>query len=224
MTFNKTLKQRWTTFAKKTSSIILGSILFAVGVVAMLNADMGMNTWAVLDCGLIKHVDISLGLMTQVTGFIALGVGWAMGFPPGFATLISIFTMGNAIDLVINMQLIPQPASTPGKLGLIILSAICFGIGTLYYVKPELGAGPRDSLMMGLIKRLSYPVAYIRIGLELAVIIIGWLLGGPVGIGTLLSTILVGYSVDLAFKLGGYNRETTHMGFSELYRHLTETR
>ena len=82
-------------FGKKTASIILGSFLFAFGVVAMLNADLGMNTWAVLDCGITRHVDLSLGQVSQITGFLALILGWVMGFPPGHATLISIFFMGN---------------------------------------------------------------------------------------------------------------------------------
>ncbi|MCW4050483.1 MAG: membrane protein [Candidatus Bathyarchaeota archaeon] len=186
----------------------------------MLNADLGMNTWAVLDCGIIKHVDLTLGQTTQLTGFIALGAGWLMGFPPGYATLISIFFMGNAIDQMIKLGFMPQPAGLPGKLFLIVFSAACFGAGTLLYVKPELGAGPRDSLMMGLIQRLSSPVAYIRIGLELVVIIIGYLLGGPVGVGTLLSSVLVGYAVDIAFRVGGYKREAQHMGLGELVRWL----
>ncbi|MGW8181116.1 MAG: YczE/YyaS/YitT family protein, partial [bacterium] len=69
----------------------------------------------------------------------------------------------------------------------------------------------------------SLPIAQIRIGLELVVIIIGLLLGGPVGIGTLLSAVLVGYSVQIAFKLGGYNREAEHMSIPALYRFLTNT-
>lgn len=128
--------------------------------------------------------------------------------------------MGNAIDQLIRLQWMPHPSLLPLRVLLIFSSAACFGVGSLLYVKPELGAGPRDSLMMGLIKRFSLPVAYIRIGLELVVIAIGYLLGGPVGIGTLLSAVLVGYSVDIAFKLGGYNRKADHMTLIQLYRYL----
>ncbi len=220
--FNKVLVERWITFLKKTLSIILGSVLFALGVVAMLNADLGMNTWAVLDVGIQSKVDLTLGQITQITGFMALILGWLLGFPPGYATLISIFFMGNAIDQIIQLQILPHPTIIATRLLMIIFSAACFGLGSLLYVKPELGAGPRDSLMMGLIKKLSMPVAHIRIGLELIVITVGYIMGGPVGIGTLLSAILVGYAVDIAFRLGGYDRDADHMSIPALCRYLTE--
>lgn len=221
--FNKELLYRWVAFGKKTLSIVIGSILFAVGVVAMLNADMGMNTWAVLDVGVQTHIDMTLGQITQITGFIALCLGWLMGFPPGYATLISIFSMGNAIDMLLNLEIIPKPVIIAGRLLLIVLSAACFGAGSLFYVKPKLGAGPRDSLMMGLIKKLSLPIAHIRICLELIVTIVGYSLGGPVGVGTLLSAFLVGYAVDIAFKMGGYDREAEHMNIIDLFMFLTKT-
>lgn len=220
--FNKALIDRWVALLKKTLSIIIGSILFALGVVTMLNANLGMNTWAVLDVGIQNYIDLTLGQITQITGFMALSCGWLLGFPPGYATLISIFFMGNAIDIIILLNVVPHPMEITLRLIMVAFSAACFGVGSLLYVKPELGAGPRDSLMMGLIKRLSLPVAQIRIGLEFIIIAIGYLLGGPVGIGTLLSAVLVGYAVDFSFRLGGYNREADHMSIPVLYRFLTE--
>jgi len=219
--FNNSLVDRWKTLLQKTLSILIGSILFALGVVVMLNADLGMNTWAVLDVGIQNHIGLSLGTITQITGFMALGFGWLLGFPPGYATIISIFFMGNAIDQILRLQIVPQPSVFAARLLMVVFSAACFGVASLLYVMPELGAGPRDSLMMGLIKKLSLPVAYIRIGLELVVIAIGYLLGGPVGIGTLLSAVLVGCAVDIAFKLGGYNREAAHMSIPALINFLT---
>jgi uncharacterized membrane protein YczE len=219
--FNNTQAKRWTILLKKTLSILIGSILFALGVVIMLNANLGMNTWAVLDVGIQNHINLTLGQITQITGFMALGCGWLLGFPPGYATLISIFFMGNAIDQIISIQIVPHPTEITLRLIMVAFSATCFGAGSLLYVKPELGAGPRDSLMMGLIKRFRMPVAHIRIGLELIVICIGYMLGGPIGIGTLLSAVLVGYAVDVSFRLGGYDRDAEHMGFMDLYRFLS---
>ena len=107
--FNNTLVKRWTILLKKTLYILIGSMLFALGVVIMLNANLGMNTWAVLDVGIQNHIDLTLGQITQITGFMALGCGWLLGFPPGYATLISIFFMGNAIDQIISIQIVPHP-------------------------------------------------------------------------------------------------------------------
>ena len=123
--FNKALFSRWITLLQKTLSILVGSMLFALGVVAMLNADLGMNTWAVLDVGIQNQIGFSLGTITQITGFIALGFGWLLGFPPGYATIISIFFMGNAIDQIIQLQILPQPTEITIRLIMVLARMIC---------------------------------------------------------------------------------------------------
>jgi uncharacterized membrane protein YczE len=212
--------RNWAQFILKTLSILLGNALFALGIASFLNADLGMNTWAVLDVGIVGHTSLTLGQSTQLTGLMALLLGWGLGFPPGFATIISVYSMGWFVDAVLLRGLVPQSTDIVVRCLLLLAGIALFGAGTFFYVNPGMGAGPRDSLMMGLIKRLDRPVSHVRLGLELLVLAFGYLLGGPVGIGTVISAMLVGYSIDAAFRLGNYDRNAEHMNLYSLLLYL----
>jgi len=88
------------------------------------------------------------------------------------------------------------------------------------YLNPRLGAGPRDGLMMGLVQRLGRPVYQVRGAIEVTVLVLGYLLGGPVGVGTLITAFTMGYAVQLAFRLGGYDKDARHMDLYGLIRYL----
>jgi len=211
---------RWWRFLLKTLSILFGNALFALGIVSFLHADLGMNTWAVLDVGIMMHTGLTLGQATQLTGLVALLLAWVLGFPPGFATITSVYFMGYFVDLVLLYGLVPRQTN-PIEQGVLLLTGIAlFGAGTFFYVNPKLGAGPRDSLMMGLLRRLDRPVSHVRLGLELLVLALGYLLGGPVGIGTVISAMLVGYAVEFAFRLGNYDRKAEHLNLYSLLLYL----
>jgi uncharacterized membrane protein YczE len=212
--------RNWAQFLLKTLSILLGNALFALGIASFLNADLGMNTWAVLDVGIVGHTSLTLGQSTQLTGLMALLLGWGLGFTPGFATIISVYSMGWFVDAVLIRGLVPQSTDIVVRSVLLLVGITLFGAGTFFYVNPRMGAGPRDSLMMGLIRRLDRPVSHIRTGLELSVLAVGYLLGGPVGVGTIVSAVLVGYAVDLAFRLGRYDRNAEHLDFHSLLLYL----
>ncbi len=212
--------RNWAQFFFKTLSILLGNALFALGIASFLNADLGMNTWAVLDVGIVGHTSLTLGQSTQITGLMALLLGWGLGFPPGFATIISVYSMGWFVDSVLLHGLVPQSTDIVVRFLLLMAGIALFGAGTFFYVNPKMGAGPRDSLMMGLINRIDRPVSHVRLGLELLVLALGYLLGGPVGIGTIVSAVLVGHSVDAAFRLGNYDRNAEHMNLYSLLQYL----
>lgn len=227
MTFNYGASERraciirnWAQILVKTLSILLGNILFALGIASFLHADLGMNTWAVLDVGIVGHSSLTLGQSTQLTGLIALLLAWGLGFPPGFATIISVYSMGWFVDAVLLQGLVPQSTDIIIRCMLLIAGIALFGAGTFFYVNPRMGAGPRDSLMMVLIRRLDRPVSHVRTGLELTILAVGYLLGGPVGVGTIASAVLVGYAVDLAFRLGRYDRDAEHMDLYSLLLYL----
>lgn len=212
--------RNWAQFLLKTLSILLGNALFALGIASFLNADLGMNTWAVLDVGIVGHTSLTLGQSTQLTGLMALLLGWGLGFPPGFATIISVYSMGWFVDSVLLHGLVPQSTDIVVRFLLLMAGIALFGAGTFFYVNPKMGAGPRDSLMMGLINRIDRPVSHVRLGLELLVLALGYLLGGPVGIGTIVSAVLVGPSVDAAFRLGNYDKNAEHINIYSLLQYL----
>ncbi|UCD45464.1 MAG: membrane protein [Candidatus Bathyarchaeota archaeon] len=214
------LVHNWAQFLLRTLSILLGNAFFALGIASFLHADLGMNTWAVLDVGIVEHTCLTLGQSTQLTGLAALLLGWGLGFPPGFATVISVYSMGWFVDAVLILGLVPQSADIAVRCALLMAGIALFGAGTYFYVNPRMGAGPRDSLMMGLIRRLGRPVSHVRTGLELSVLAVGYLLGGPVGVGTVVSAMLVGYAVDLAFRLGKYDRDAEHLDLHSILLYL----
>lgn len=210
------------TLLHRISQISLGLIFFALGIVLFLKADVGMNTWAVLDVGISKQMKITVGQATQITGLCALAAGWVLGFPPGLSTVMSALGLGFLIDAIINLNLIPPPQSPFEQFLFLALGVILFGPATYYTIKPGLGAGPRDSLMMGLVKRLPFSVALIRGGIEVVVVSLGYLLSGKVGVGTLFCAVLVGPVVDVSFRIGGYDRGSQHMDIFALWRRLRD--
>jgi uncharacterized membrane protein YczE len=94
------------------------------------------------------------------------------------------------------------------------------GVASYFYLRPKLGAGPRDGLMIGLVQKLDKEVSVVRAGIEVSVLAVGIALGGPVGIGTVITAISIGYFVQLAFKLGKYDKNAKHMNLYELAKYL----
>ncbi len=212
--------KNWCYFFSKMPSLFIGLFIFSAGIVSNLNAGLGMMPWGVLNVGLEKITPLTLGEVSQVVGLIVLILGWYLGFSPGFGTLVNMYIIGIYIDWILSVQLIPIPTSLPMQFGLLFLSIGFLGIGTLLYFRTGLGAGPRDGLMMGLVKKTGRSISTIRGFIEITVLIIGYLLGGPVGFGTLISAMTIGYSIQLAFSIGGYNKYRKQLNIYELIEGL----
>ena len=208
------------TFLARMPSLFVGLFFFSAGVVANFHSGLGMMGWGVLNVGLEKMTLFTLGEISQVVGIAVIIIGWLLGFPPGFGTFANMYTIGVFIDWIIAAGLIPIPEAILWQLVLLFLSVAFLGLGSLLYMRVGLGAGPRDGLMMGLVKKTGRSVSTIRGAIEITVMAIGYLLGGPVGIGTVISAVAVGYAVQLAFKLGGYSKDTEQLDIYELAKLL----
>lgn len=207
---------------QKLPSLILGLFLVALGIVTNLYAGLGMGPWGVFNVGIINHTALTLGQVDQLFSLIILLIGWYLGFPFGFGTLMNLYFIGFFIDLIITSELIPYPTEFFGQLVMLVFSIGIYGIGSFFYLNPKLGAGPRDGLMLSLAQRYDKPIGIIRGLIEVTVLFVGYLLGGPVGIGTIIFAFLVGYSVQLAFKLGKYDKMVSHMNLFSLLSYLKE--
>lgn len=212
--------RNWLTFLKRLPSLFLGLFLFAFGMVANLHSNLGMNPWGVLHVGIAKITPLTIGQATQLVGFVLVILGWLMGFAPGLGTLANMYFVGFFTDLIIEWDLIPQQTEPAPQFGLLLISIAVIGLGSFFYLRAQLGAGPRDSLMIGLIKKLNKPVAHVRAALELTALTLGYLMGGPVGIGTVVTALTIGYSIQFFFKLGRFNSEAEQMNLLELYKFL----
>ncbi len=185
-----------------------------------LYADLGMAPWGVLQVGMTRYTSLSFGQVSQVVGLAVLVLGWLLGFPPGFGTVMNMYFVGFFMDRIMAWGLVPTPGSLPGQMALLVGGILVLGAASYMYLSPRLGAGPRDGLMMGLVQRLGRPVYQVRAAIEVTVLVLGYLMGGPVGVGTLITAFTTGYAVQLAFRLGGYDKDASHMDLYGLARYL----
>ncbi len=211
----------WKSLAKKTPILLIGLFLTAVGVVANLNSGLGMHPWGVFHLGISRMTGLSLGTVTQLVGFVVIGIGWALGFPPGVGTVANMLIVGWFMDRIVEFHLLPTPTELPYQLAMVVFSILTTGIATYLYLSPQLGAGPRDGLMVGFVRKLDKPVWMVRGAIEMSVLAVGFLMGGTVGIGTVMIAATVGYSIQFFFQLGHYDRKTKQFNLYEQYRDLT---
>ncbi|MCG2787598.1 MAG: hypothetical protein L6461_21135 [Anaerolineae bacterium] len=191
---------RWKTFWKEFLIIQVGFAIFGFAIATMIRANLGTSAWAVLEVALSKIIGITPGTVTVLMGFLVLLGSLILREKIGWGTLANILSVGPWIDL--SLWLIP---SVQGNLLLqipMLLGAIAaMGLASAIYIGVDAGAGPRDSLMLAIRRTTGVSIRVARAIIEVTVVAIGWLLGGPAGIGTLVFAVLIGPSVQAGFKL-----------------------
>jgi uncharacterized membrane protein YczE len=166
-----------------------GLILFGFSSALMVRCGLGLKPWDVLHHGLSKSTGWSFGSVVIASGAVVLLLWIPLRQKPGIGTLSNVIVIGLVADAAI--RLIPLLEEWPRYLFLAV--AILFnGVATAAYIGAGLGPGPRDGLMTGVAERTNWPVGHVRTGIEVAVLGIGWSLGGAVGIGTLLYALSIG--------------------------------
>ena len=176
-----------------------GLMLFGLGEGLLIVSYTGASPWSVLAQGISLNVNLSIGILTFIISFAVLILWIPLGQKPGIATILNALIIALMIDLCI--KFVPTPSNFYNQLILAIVSVITVGIGGGIYLVSNLGAGPRDGLMVGLQKKTNLPIALVRGTLEITVVSIGWYLGGTVGIGTLLFAFGIGPCVALGLYL-----------------------
>jgi len=179
----------------------LGMAIFALAMVLSLQSNLGASSWTVLHDGIARQTPLTLGTAGVVVGLLILVVSWLLGIPPGFGTVMNMLMIGIWTDVLLGFELIPEAHGYPAGIAALVGSAVLLGLGSAMYIKAEFGAGPRDAFMLAITRRTDIRVGYIRWGMELTVVLIGILLGGAFGLGTILFAIMVGPSVDFFFTL-----------------------
>lgn len=184
-------------------ALFFGLILFSAAIVAMLESGLGLPPWDVLHQGIAEHSPLTLGTAGIVAGVVILVVAWAIGAPPGFGTVANTIVIGAGIDIMAALEPVRalSEAGLAARIGLVGTGIALFGVGSAFYIGAGLGAGPRDSLMLAITRRTGRRIGLVRGGLEVTVLIVGLLLGGTAGLGTLALALLVGPSVEGSFWL-----------------------
>ncbi len=179
--------------------LCFGLSLFGLGEGLLIVSFTGASPWSVLAQGISLNVNLSIGTITLLISVAVLILWIPLGQKPGMGTIFNALIIAIMIDLCI--KYVPTPSNYIHQLLLAIISVIMVGIGGGIYLVSNLGAGPRDGLMIGLQKLTNFPIAVVRATLEISVVSIGWYLGGTVGIGTLLFAFGIGPCVALGLYL-----------------------
>lgn len=211
----------WLKLLFKMPSLLFGFFLFAVAILLALYSNLGMSPWDVFHMGVVNHTVLSLGQTSQIVGLVLIVLSIFLGVIPGIGSVFNMIFIGLFIDLINNTGILTTPGSMLGKILMLISAVIIMGIATYFYLRVELGAGPRDGLMEGLVIKLNKPVWLIRGSIEMTALILGFFMGGPVGIGTFLLAVAIGPSVACAFRIGKYDpKKAQHMNLNGLYTSL----
>lgn len=191
---------RWNTFARDFLRIQVGFILFGLAITLMIRGDLGTSAWAVLEVALAYKFGVSIGTMTVIMGFLVLTSAVLMRERLGWGTLANILSIGPWVDMWLSLI----PSITENLLlqvGMLLLAIFLMGLASAIYIGVDAGAGPRDSLMLAIKRTTGVSIRVARAMIEVTVVTVGWLLGGPAGIGTLVYALLVGPSIQWGFKI-----------------------
>jgi uncharacterized membrane protein YczE len=191
---------RWNTFIRDFIVIHIGFLLYGLAVALIVRANLGTGTWLVLEVALADILGIKIGTLTVYMGFVVLIFALALRERVGWGTLGNILSIGPWLNLF--LDLIPSVNNQLAlQIGMFLLGVLVQGLATAIYIGVDAGAGPRDSLMLAIHRVTGFSIRLARGTIEVVVVLIGWLLGGPAGIGTVAFALLIGPSVQWAFRL-----------------------
>ena len=176
--------------ARRLPQLLVGLLLYGASMAMQIRGALGLNPWDVLHEGLVEQTPLSFGLITAITGAVVLLAWIPLRQRPGLGTVANVLVIAVAVDVA--LAVLPAPAGLVPRTGLMIGGIVLNGIATAAYVGARLGPGPRDGLMTGLAARTGWPLRLVRTGIEVTVLGAGWLLGGTVGIGTVLYALAIG--------------------------------
>ncbi len=202
--------------------IVLGLLVFAFGVHLTIFANIGLAPWDCLGMGISYHTPLNYGLSMTVMAVTILLIDLCLRERIGYGTVIDALLTGNFVQMYNDLN--PLPLNTSLWLGIILMLVgfVFMALGMWIYMKAAHGCGPRDALLVGLGKRMpKLPIGVVEILLWAAVTLVGWLLGGPVGVGTLLATFGAGAVMQLVYNVIHFEpRDIVHRSVIEITREL----
>jgi uncharacterized membrane protein YczE len=190
----------WRRFLRDFVVIQIGFLLFGLAIVIMVKADLGTSPWVALEVALVRRFPITLGQAAILVAAVIILLDIMLREPLGWGSLANMVSIGLWVDWLQPWVPAPPPVwwlQTP----YLLLGVLIMGFATALYVGVRAGAGPRDSLMLATARLFKVSVRTARTLVEIVVVTVGWLLGGSIGIGTLLFALCIGPAVQLAFRV-----------------------
>lgn len=184
-------------------ALVAGLVLFGVGIALMVEGGLGLGPWEALHQGIAVQLGLQIGTVSVLLGIPILVLWLPLGERPGLGTLLNVVLIGTSTDLAI--AVIPTAETVPVQLGLMAGGVVVIALGSATYLSADLGPGPRDGLMTGVHHRFGWSIRRARTAIELLVLIVGWALGGTIGVGTVVFALGIGPVIQ--FFLGIVDRE-----------------
>ncbi|WP_228000561.1 membrane protein YczE [Nocardia australiensis] len=180
---------------RRVLALYVGLWLYGFSMAVMVRAGLGLDPWDVFHQGVAAHVSISFGAVTALTGVAVLLAWIPLRQRPGLGTVSNVVVIGVSVD--VGLWLLPQWDVLVGRIGAMCAAVVLNAIATVLYIGAGMGPGPRDGLMTGLVGRTGLSVRLVRTTIEVGVLAVGWLLGGSVGVGTVVYAFGIGPLIQL---------------------------
>lgn len=191
--------------------LIVGLFVYALGIIVTIQADLGLTPWNTFHQGIALHTGITLGQAISGVGLIIIIFNIIMKENVGLGTIMNMFLIGTFVDIISKVGIIPKSQSLLTGILMLIIGMFIIAFASWLYIGSGLGAGPRDGMMVSLVKMTGKPVGVVRGSIEILVLIVGFILGGKVGIGTPIMAFLIGPIVQITFKAVGFDvKSVTH--------------
>jgi uncharacterized membrane protein YczE len=177
--------------------------LFALGIVFILESKLGLSPWDVLNQGLAKHTPLSFGMANVSVGLCVLFLAWALGGKPGLGTVVNAVGVGTFIQGLTSVDALTRLSAQPLGVRVVMLvgGIAIVGLGSAFYIAGDFGAGPRDTLMLVGARRTGRRIGVVRATLELCALVVGIVLGGTFGVGTVAFALGIGPTIEASFWL-----------------------
>ena len=181
--------------------LFVGFILIATGILMAINARLGLGPWGIFHMGISIQTGMSFGRVAQITGFVLIIIAlfWSIG--PGLGTILNMYFVGFFIDVIEGLGLLKTPDSVIARIAMLVLGVPVFCYGVYLYISCRMGAGPRDALMLGIVKKTRFSLAQVKVTMDISLSMIGFILGGPLGVGKIIIVFSIGPFLQKIFKL-----------------------
>ncbi|MFB8386644.1 YitT family protein [Microbacterium sp. NPDC055910] len=184
---------------RRVIQLLIGLLLYGAGCALTVQAGLGVDPWTVLAEGISIHTGVGIGWITNLLGFLVLLLWIPLRQKPGVGTIANILVVGTSMQAVLTV--VPPIEGLLAQIAVLLAGILLVALASGLYIGAHFGPGPRDGLMTGMHTRLRWPIWVCRAAVELTVLFVGWLLGGTVGLGTVLFAVLIGPLVHVALPL-----------------------
>jgi uncharacterized protein len=201
--------------------LISGLFLYALGIVVTLKAHVGYAPWEVFHVGLSNTLGMSIGTASILTGLVIGLLAILLGEKLGLGTILNMVLIGIFLDIILKFNMIPVISNFVVGIFMLIAGLFIISLASFFYIGSAFGAGPRDSLMVALARKTGLPIGLCRWIIEIAAVLVGWRLGGMVGIGTIISAFAIGFCIQTTFNFLKFDaKEVKHESLDKTFKIL----